>query len=153
MGSSVVPTHLVAGVGRDEVQEIDLSSEVGFQVQVRGVSVGIFLTEPYYAQHSGAFPEANAKNLQEATSVRRTERVKVKKHGKVVRRNGKVVYRTKKVKENVASTLAMPNEFVGQNGAEIHQVTPITVTGCAKAKPAKKAKKKKKKAAKKGKKR
>jgi hypothetical protein len=29
-------------------------------------------------------------------------------------------------------TLAMPTEFVGQNGAEIHQSTPITVTGCPK---------------------
>ena len=24
----------------------------------------------------------------------------------------------------------MPTEFVAQNGAEIHQSTPITVTGC-----------------------
>ncbi len=32
--------------------------------------------------------------------------------------------------------------FVAQNGAEIHESTPVSVTGCAKAKPAKKAKKK-----------
>jgi hypothetical protein len=40
------------------------------------------------------------------------------------------------------SKLAMPTAFVGQNGAEIHQSTPIAVTGCAKAKKtkAKKAK-------------
>ncbi len=37
------------------------------------------------------------------------------------------------------SKLAMPTEFVAQNGAVIHQSTPIAVTGCAKAK-AKKAK-------------
>jgi hypothetical protein len=30
--------------------------------------------------------------------------------------------------------LTMPTAFVGQNGAEIHQSTPISVTGCAKAK-------------------
>ena len=30
--------------------------------------------------------------------------------------------------------LAMPTAFVAQNGAEIHQSTPVTVTGCAKAK-------------------
>jgi uncharacterized repeat protein (TIGR01451 family) len=49
--------------------------------------------------------------------------------------------------------LTMPTEFVAQNGAEIRQSTPITVTGCPKAKKAthkkhkthKKAKKKKKK--------
>jgi hypothetical protein len=32
------------------------------------------------------------------------------------------------------SKLAMPTAFVGQNGAEIHESTPIGVTGCAKAK-------------------
>jgi hypothetical protein len=30
--------------------------------------------------------------------------------------------------------LTMPNEFIGQNGAEIHQKTNITVTGCSKVK-------------------
>jgi hypothetical protein len=39
-----------------------------------------------------------------------------------------------------AKKLAMPTLFVGQNGAEIHQSTPINVTGCTKHK-AKKAKK------------
>ncbi len=33
--------------------------------------------------------------------------------------------------------LKMPTAFVAQNGAEIHQSTPITVTGCAKHKPKK----------------
>jgi hypothetical protein len=66
-----------------------------------------------------------------------SKQVKVKVHGKT-----KTV--TRKVKETVAGTLAMPNEFVGQNGAEIHEVTPITVEGCPKTKPAKKATKKKK---------
>jgi hypothetical protein len=32
--------------------------------------------------------------------------------------------------------LVMPTEFVAQNGAEIHQNTPITITGCPKAKKA-----------------
>jgi hypothetical protein len=32
------------------------------------------------------------------------------------------------------SKLVMPTEFIGQNGAEIKQNTPITATGCAKAK-------------------
>ena len=35
----------------------------------------------------------------------------------------------------------MPTEFVAQNGAEIHQSTKISVTGCPKVKHAKKAKK------------
>jgi hypothetical protein len=41
------------------------------------------------------------------------------------------------------SKLTMPNEFVAQNGAAIHESTPIAVTGCPKIKKAtKKAKKK-----------
>ncbi len=35
-----------------------------------------------------------------------------------------------------SKTLAMPTEFVGQNGAEIHTTTKIAVTGCAKTKKA-----------------
>ncbi len=36
----------------------------------------------------------------------------------------------------------MPTEFIAQNGAEIHETTKITVTGCAKTKhKAKKASK------------
>jgi hypothetical protein len=41
----------------------------------------------------------------------------------------------------VKGGLKMPTAFVGQNGATIHQTTPISVSGCAKAKP-KKAKQK-----------
>ncbi len=40
---------------------------------------------------------------------------------------------TRGVKQTEPATLAMPTEFVAQNGAEIHQDTPITVTGCPKA--------------------
>jgi len=43
-----------------------------------------------------------------------------------------------KVKAIEPVTLTMPTEFVAQNGAAIHETTQITVTGCAKAKPAKK---------------
>ena len=46
----------------------------------------------------------------------------------------------------VKGGLKMPTEFVGQNGAVIHQSTPISVSGCPKAHKAKhKAKKKSKK--------
>jgi hypothetical protein len=32
------------------------------------------------------------------------------------------------------SKLAMPTAFVAQNGSEIHETTPISVSGCAKKK-------------------
>ena len=35
----------------------------------------------------------------------------------------------------VKGGLKMPTEFVGQNGAVIHQSTPISVSGCPKARP------------------
>ncbi len=47
--------------------------------------------------------------------------------------------------------LSMPTAFVAQNGAEIHQSTPIGVTGCVKAKKAKAVKGKKKPKSAKGK--
>ena len=43
------------------------------------------------------------------------------------------------------STLRMPTAFVAQDGTEIHQTTPIGVTGCAKPKPKVNKKKKKSK--------
>jgi hypothetical protein len=62
---------------------------------------------------------------------------------RVTRRiNGHTRRVTVKVKQSVAAPLVMPTEFVAQNGAVIHQSTPVSVTGCAKAKPAKKTKKK-----------
>jgi hypothetical protein len=62
-----------------------------------------------------------------------TVTVKKKVHGHI-----------KKTKKTVGESLIMPTEFVGQNGAQIHQNTKVSVTGCAKAKPAKKHKAKKK---------
>jgi hypothetical protein len=69
-------------------------------------------------------------------TVKKKVRVQVK---------GKMRTVTRKVKEQVAAPLQLPTEFIAQNGTPIHEVTPIAVTGCAKASPAKaKAKAKKK---------
>ena len=70
-----------------------------------------------------------------------TVKTKVDKRvkGKLVRRNGKLVKVTKKTTKTVAESLVMPTEFVGQNGAVIHQSTPVSVTSCPKTKAAKKA--------------
>jgi hypothetical protein len=37
--------------------------------------------------------------------------------------------------------LTMPNEFIGQNGAEVHEITPMSVLGCPKVKTQTRAKK------------
>jgi hypothetical protein len=73
-------------------------------------------------------------NLCSATkSVTVKKKVTVKVHGRK-----KTI--TRKVKKTEPATLEMPTEFVGQNGAEIHQDTPITVTGCPSVGHAKSAK-------------
>ena len=68
-----------------------------------------------------------------------TKTVTVKKKV-TVKVHGRKKTITRKVKQTESATLQMPTEFVAQNGAEIRQTTPITVTGCPKARPAKKAK-------------
>ena len=83
------------------------------------------------------------KNLCKPTHAVTTKKtVKEKVHGKTKR----VV---KKTTKQVAEPLEMPTEFIAQNGLQIHQSTPITVTGCPKLRVAKKATKKHKKQAKK----
>jgi hypothetical protein len=61
-----------------------------------------------------------------------------------VRRQGRITRRLRTVKQHVAQPLLMPTEIVAQNGAEIHQKTKMTVTGCAKARSAKPKHKKRK---------
>ncbi len=60
-----------------------------------------------------------------------TKTVTVKKKV-TVRVHGRKKTITRGVKQTEPATLAMPTEFVAQNGAEIKQSTPITVTGCPK---------------------
>jgi hypothetical protein len=76
---------------------------------------------------------ANGSLCAPTTTVTVSKRVTRRIHGRTRRV-------TVKVKKSVAAPLAMPTEFVAQNGASIHQSTPISVTGCGKSKPAKKAK-------------
>jgi hypothetical protein len=77
---------------------------------------------------------ANGNLCAPTKTVTTKKTVKEKVHGKTK----KVV---KKTTKQVAESLTMPTSFVGQNGAEIHESTRVSVTGCAKAKPVKKAKK------------
>ncbi len=59
-----------------------------------------------------------------------------------VKRKGRTIHVTKKVKHTSTTALVMPTDFVAQNGAQLHQNTKISVTGCTTGK--KKAKKAKK---------
>jgi hypothetical protein len=65
----------------------------------------------------------NLCSVTNTVTVKKKVTVKVKGHKQTV---------TRKVKQTVAGSLTMPTSFVGQNGAEIHESTPVSVTGCAK---------------------
>jgi hypothetical protein len=77
---------------------------------------------------------ANGNLCKETKTVTTKQKVTVKVKGRK-----KTV--TKKVKKTEAVALQIPAEFIAQNGAVIHEVAPIRVTGCTKvAEPAKKTK-------------
>jgi hypothetical protein len=78
----------------------------------------------------------NLCGLTKTVTVKKKLKVKVHGHKQTETRN---------VKTTEPASLALPNEFVGQNGAQIHESTPIKVTGCPKLKTAKKSTKKHKK--------
>lgn len=60
-----------------------------------------------------------------------TRTVLVKKRV-TVRTRGRKRTVTRRVKQILPASLSMPTEFVAQNGATLHQNTPVSVTGCAK---------------------
>jgi hypothetical protein len=68
-----------------------------------------------------------------AKTVKKKVRVQVKGRMRTV---------TRKVKEQVATSLTIPSDYIAQNGATYNYRAPVAVTGCAKAKVVKKAKKK-----------
>jgi hypothetical protein len=97
--------------------------------------VGSFeLTLPE-GKYSALAANGNLCSVTKTVMVKKKVTVRVKGHKQTV---------TRKVKQTVAGSLAMPTAFVAQNGAEIHESTPVSVTGCPKAKPAKKVKAKQK---------
>jgi hypothetical protein len=63
----------------------------------------------------------------------------VKKRKVTIKRHGKDVKVTRKVGVQVAAPLEMPTEIIGQNGAEVHEVTKLDVEGCGSPGHARKA--------------
>jgi hypothetical protein len=75
---------------------------------------------------------ANGNLCQSSTTTTTNKRVAIKSHGRTI-------HVTRKVK-HTTSGLTMPTAFIAQNGAQIHQATPVAVSGCGVGK-AKKGKK------------
>jgi hypothetical protein len=66
LDSVSAPANLYSGAAKDEVQEITISSPAIFEMTVGGQFVGVFVTEPYYAEFGGAVPQPTAANVQAA---------------------------------------------------------------------------------------
>jgi hypothetical protein len=75
----------------------------------------------------GSALAANGTLCQAGTTVTVSKRVKLRVHG-----HERTV--TRKVKQKIGA-MAMPTAFTAQNGAVIHQNTPVSVAGCPPARP------------------
>ncbi len=84
-------------------------------------------------------PQGPFSALAANTNLCQVTKTKIVKKKVTVKRNGQKRRVTRKIRKTLAASLIMPTAFTAQNGAVIHQNTPITVTGCARHK-AKKAK-------------
>ncbi len=139
------------GVTVDLHSETFINEKTGVTSATLPAIPGVPFEEATVTLPSGPYSEFTANANLCATSrtvtVKRKVTVKSKGHKKTL---------TRKVKESVTSPLAlsMPTVFTGQNGAQVTQKTPITVTECpkvvkSKAKTVKHKKKSKGKAKKK----
>ena len=108
-----------------------------------GVTSTTFKTVPDepFESFEIVLPEKRYSALGATTNLCKPVETKVVKKKVTVKRHGKKVKVTRKVSENVAAPLVMPNEFIGQNGAVMKENTAIQVTGCPKARKAVKKKK------------
>jgi len=92
------------------------------------VPVGTFeLTLPN-GPGSALAANGNLCSVTRTVLVKRRIKVRSKGHSRTV---------TRKVRKTVSAGLFMPTAFNAQNGAVIHENTPIEVTGCSKTKKAK----------------
>jgi hypothetical protein len=88
------------------------------------------------------FPEKSFSALAANANLCKPTHTVTTKHTVMKRVKGKTRRVVKKTTKTVTESLKMPTEFIAQNGLQIHESTPIKVTGCPKQKAAaKKAKK------------
>jgi hypothetical protein len=91
-----------------------------------------------------SFPEGAYSALAANGNLCNQTKTVTTKHKITKKVHGKTVHKTVITHTTKPATLQIPTEFIAQNGLEVHQSTPVSVTGCAKGKPAKKAGKHKK---------
>jgi hypothetical protein len=117
------------GVTVDLHSETFINEKTGVTSATLPAIPGVPFEEASVTLPSGPYSEftanANLCTTSKTVTVKRKVILKSKGHKKTV---------TRKIKESVTSALAleMPTVFTGQNGAQITQKTPITVTECSK---------------------
>jgi hypothetical protein len=79
-------------------------------------------------------PQGPYSALTANTNLCAATKLQTVKRRVAVHEHGRAVHRLRKVRRRVPASLAMPTEFIAQNGAAIHQSTKIAVTGCEKHK-------------------
>jgi hypothetical protein len=122
------------GVTVDLHSETFINEKTGITSATLPAIPGVPFEEASVTLPSGPYSEFTANTNLCATSKTVTVKKKV-----ILRSKGHEKTVTRKLKESVTSPLAleMPTTFTGQNGAQIAQKTPITVTGCPKVAKAK----------------
>jgi hypothetical protein len=111
-GSTAINTHGTATVAFDSIPDVPLQS-----------------LELYLPQGAHSLVTANTDLCALTRTVLVTRRVKV-------REKGRTVHRSERVRERLPAALPMPTELAAQNGAVIHDTTPVAVSGCPPSKPA-----------------
>jgi hypothetical protein len=125
---SIPPSALAAGICPNE----QLRAEQPYGATLPDCRVSFELTLPE-GPYSALAANGDLCSLTKTVTVKKKVTVRVK---------GRRKTETRRVRETQPGTLEVPSAFVGQNGAEIHQDTPVTVSGCPRA-TAKDASKKK----------
>jgi hypothetical protein len=99
-----------------------------------GITSTTFKTVPDqpFSTFELTLPEGKYSALAANGNLCKPTTTKLVKKKVTVRVKGRKKTETRKVREAVATSLVMPNEFVAQNGAVIKQDTAISVTGCSK---------------------
>jgi hypothetical protein len=93
--------------------------------------VGDFQLTLPQGKYSALAATANLCKLTRVITTKKRITVKVNGHSKTI---------LHKTRQTLPAKLLMPTSFIAQNGTKLKQNTPITVTGCARAKKARKAK-------------
>ena len=108
-----------------------------------GITSTTFKTVPDdpFSTFELTLPEGKYSALAANGSLCKPTTTKTVKKKVTVKVHGHKKTETRTVTEGKATTLQMPNEFVGQNGATVKQTTTISVTSCPKSKPARRTKK------------